>query len=62
MSRAVPRNGNLGGSAVFWLTGLSGAGKSTLAFGVQQALLDTGFQVGVLDGDVLRAGLNRDLG
>jgi adenylyl-sulfate kinase len=65
MSRAVPHKGSVGsvsGSAVFWLTGLSGAGKSTLAFGAQQALLAAGFQVSVLDGDILRAGLNRDLG
>lgn len=51
-------------SGVFtiWMTGLSGAGKSTLA----QHLLDRMQQEGrasyMLDGDVLRDGLSRDLG
>ena len=49
-------------SGVLWLTGLSGAGKSTLAFGLQERLLKRGYQVYVLDGDNLRAGLNSDLG
>lgn len=47
---------------VLWLTGLSGAGKSTLAKGLQQRLAARGRQVYVLDGDVLRQGLNSDLG
>lgn len=45
-----------------WLTGVSGAGKSTLARLLETALRDQGRQVYVLDGDRLRAGLNRDLG
>lgn len=47
---------------VVWLTGLSGAGKSTLARGLEAALLDAGRLVTILDGDVLREGLNADLG
>ena len=47
---------------VLWLTGLSGAGKSTLASAVEERLRATGRGVVVLDGDVLRAGLCRDLG
>ncbi|WP_240766796.1 adenylyl-sulfate kinase [Paraburkholderia flava] len=54
------RHGHRG--AVIWLTGLSGAGKSTIASGVEQVLFDAGYEVIVLDGDRLRAGLNRDLG
>ena len=54
------RAGHLGG--VIWLTGLSGAGKSTLAFALEERLFHAGFQVAVLDGDNLRAGLNADLG
>lgn len=47
---------------VLWLTGLSGAGKSTLATALHQALHARGLNAYVLDGDVLRTGLNRDLG
>lgn len=46
---------------VFWLTGLSGAGKSTLAEGARRQLLAAGTQCIVIDGDVLRAGLSKDL-
>ncbi len=48
-------------SGVIWLTGLSGAGKSTIAAGVEKELFSLGYQVSVLDGDSLRAGLNGDL-
>jgi len=44
-----------------WFTGLSGAGKSTLALEVRNCLLATGNKCFVLDGDVVRSGLNRDL-
>jgi bifunctional enzyme CysN/CysC len=47
---------------IVWLTGLSSSGKSTLANGVARRLFDKGYQVSLLDGDHLRAGLNRDLG
>lgn len=46
---------------VFWLTGLSGSGKSTLAYGTSRVLSDQGLHTIVIDGDVLRSGLNRDL-
>ena len=49
-------------SQCIWLTGLSGAGKSTIAKAVQDKLKAQGRLVCVLDGDVLRNGLNRDLG
>lgn len=50
------------GGATVWITGLSGAGKSTLAVAVAAALDRRGVRSCILDGDDLRAGLNRDLG
>lgn len=47
---------------VCWLFGLSGSGKSTLALGLERKLFAEGRLVQVLDGDNIRAGLNRDLG
>jgi adenylylsulfate kinase len=49
-------------SATIWLTGLSGAGKSTLARELEKHLFELGKACYVLDGDVVRYGLNRDLG
>ena len=49
-------------SFCIWFTGLSGAGKSTLAYALHRDLSESGVNVFVLDGDVLRTGLNRDLG
>lgn len=54
------RHGHRG--AVIWLTGLSGAGKSTIAMEAEQKLFANGFEVFVLDGDNLRAGLTANLG
>lgn len=54
------RNAHKGG--VVWLTGLSGAGKSTIAIEVEAELFRRGYQVYVLDGDNVRAGLNANLG
>ena len=48
--------------AVVWLTGLPGAGKSTLALALERRLFSKGGSPILLDGDTLRAGLNRDLG
>jgi adenylylsulfate kinase len=45
-----------------WLTGLPSAGKSTLARALEKRLLDEGRAVEVLDGDVVRTHLTRDLG
>jgi len=44
-----------------WLTGLSGSGKSTIAFKLEKDLKTIGIKTCVLDGDILRTGLNRDL-
>jgi adenylylsulfate kinase len=45
-----------------WLTGLSGAGKSTIAVELERRLMDEGRLCYLLDGDNVRAGINRDLG
>ncbi len=50
------------GSAVVWLTGLSGAGKSTVAAELERQLRAHGVRCFVLDGDIVRQGLCRDLG
>ena len=47
---------------VFWLTGMSGAGKSTLAHIAEAVLFKQNINTIVLDGDVVRSGLCRDLG
>ncbi|QGZ60806.1 adenylyl-sulfate kinase [Paraburkholderia acidisoli] len=47
---------------VVWMTGMSGAGKSTIARELVVKLQNEGVRAIALDGDVLRAGLNSDLG
>jgi bifunctional enzyme CysN/CysC len=47
---------------VIWLTGLSGAGKTTIANALKQELAADGNKIYILDGDVIRRGLSRDLG
>ncbi len=47
---------------VIWLTGLSGAGKTTMANFLHAYLEHQGHKSCVLDGDELRAGVNKDLG
>ena len=47
---------------VIWLYGLSGAGKSTLGEALERQLRAENYVTQILDGDVLRRGLNRDLG
>ena len=48
--------------AILWFTGLSGAGKTTISREVQTELLARGFKVEVLDGDVVRKDLSKNLG
>lgn len=51
--------------ATFWFTGLSGAGKSTLSEAVKKQLdsmVGDSRKCFILDGDVIRRGLNKDLG
>ena len=45
-----------------WMTGLSAAGKSTLAFALEFEFHQRGFKSYVLDGDIVRHGINKDLG
>ena len=48
-----------------WFTGLSGAGKSTLSEAVKRHLdgaIGDDKRVFILDGDIIRTGLNKDLG
>lgn len=47
---------------VLWMTGLSGAGKSTIAYALEKKLQNEGVLCEVLDGDVLRNGINAGLG
>lgn len=47
---------------VIWLTGLSGSGKSSVADALESRLHDMGIHSYILDGDNIRAGLNKDLG
>ncbi|HHI02307.1 MAG TPA: adenylyl-sulfate kinase [candidate division Zixibacteria bacterium] len=49
-------------SYIIWLTGLSGSGKSTIARELERVLFEKKYQVMILDGDIVRHGLNSDLG
>jgi adenylylsulfate kinase len=49
-------------SFILWFTGLSGSGKSTIAHRLEENLFRKNIRTYVLDGDNVRAGLNRDLG
>ena len=48
--------------ATIWFTGLSGAGKSTIAQRLAEILAEQGYNVEVLDGDVIRTNLSKGLG
>ncbi len=45
-----------------WFTGMSGSGKSTLSNALAQRLREAGARVEVLDGDLVRTHLCKDLG
>lgn len=45
-----------------WFTGLSGAGKTTISQGVEKELRSLGYQLEVLDGDIVRQNLTKGLG
>ena len=56
---------DLNQGCTIWFTGLSGAGKSTLSGALKRKLdIDLGDnkKVFILDGDIIRTGLNKDLG
>ncbi len=48
--------------ATLWLTGLPGSGKTTIANEVEKRLFALGKHTMLLDGDNIRAGINRSLG
>lgn len=48
-------------ATLIWFTGLSGSGKSTLAVQLEANLHELGFKTYLLDGDNIRAGINKDL-
>jgi len=54
------RSGHRAGA--LWFTGLSGSGKSTITEQLQSRLFDNGYQVSVVDNDLVRRGLSSDLG
>ncbi len=45
-----------------WFTGLSGAGKTTICQAVEEKLRSGGYQLEVLDGDIVRENLTKGLG
>jgi adenylylsulfate kinase len=45
-----------------WLTGFSGSGKSTIALGLERVMACNGYVTRVLDGDIIRSGINKNLG
>ncbi len=49
-------------SYTLWFTGLSGAGKTTISQRVAHHLKQQGHRVELLDGDIIRQNLTRDLG
>lgn len=46
---------------VIWMTGLSGSGKTTIALALEKKLFEKGFMVQILDGDLVRTGINSNL-
>jgi adenylylsulfate kinase len=44
-----------------WMTGLSGSGKSTVGLGLEKELFTMGYLVQILDGDLVRNGINNNL-
>ncbi len=48
-------------SCAIWMTGLSGSGKTTFGLGLEKVLFEKGFLVQVLDGDLIRKGINSNL-
>jgi adenylylsulfate kinase len=47
---------------VIWFTGLSGAGKTTIAGRIEIELNQRGYLTQILDGDLVRSGINNNLG
>ena len=45
-----------------WMTGLSGSGKTTIGIALEKILFEKGLLVELLDGDIVREGINKNLG
>ena len=45
-----------------WLTGLSGSGKTSIALELKKELFQLGYLCYILDGDIVRNSINKDLG
>ena len=45
-----------------WFTGLSGSGKTTIGNALEKALIERGLLTQLLDGDIVRLGINSNLG
>ncbi len=61
-NRSQKENVLLQRGIAIWLTGLPGSGKTTLAFSVAEKLTENGYFCQILDGNMLRNGINSDLG
>ena len=62
-SKEVPEKlASASGAFCVWLLGLSASGKTTLAQMLAQALVQRGYTVEVLDGDIVRTTLSKGLG
>jgi adenylyl-sulfate kinase len=46
---------------IFWFTGLSGVGKTTVSQKVKDLLIEEGFSVLILDGDIIREKIHKSL-
>ena len=53
---------NYDNGVAIWLTGLSGSGKTTISIPLVEKLINMGYRVQILDGDVVRQKLTKDLG
>jgi adenylylsulfate kinase len=47
---------------VIWMTGLSGSGKTTIGIALEKVLYNEGLLTQLLDGDIIREGINKNLG
>ena len=56
------KNWRLGRGVTLWFTGLPSSGKSTLARSLERLFKKKGLPVELLDGDVVRTHLSKDLG
>lgn len=49
-------------SLTVWLTGVSGSGKTSIATRLEEMLCEAGVLCQIVDGDIIRNGINKDLG